>query len=393
MQGNWQLTVDGQPYFTKAVTFDPAVMDPATSLPDVRSMGANTVRDWATDVSPTTDGFFAQAQKNGIRVIAGLWIDTNQDWTNNAAYQASMLQTITSTVAHYRDSDAVLMWGVGNEVMLNRTGDQQIAYAKFVEKAVQAIHAADPNHPVTSTEAHTSEWNIYQQYTPSLDALGLNTYSGIAGAQWYWQNGNGGGAFTHPYILTETGPLGWWAGESPQDANGQTLQPTDTATAQHYVDAWNSLVAAAGEDLGGAMFHYTNETDIQATWFSINPGGLKRASYYALAQAWGGSVGSNRPPVVSTMTVPTSVAPGASFTIAAPATDPDGDGMTWQVKDTLSTLEYPVQASIVPSTGAGGTLIVTAPTQPGVWRFYVYVTDGHGNVDIESKTLQVAGPA
>jgi hypothetical protein len=393
-QANWQLTVDGRPYFVKAVTYDPAVMDPATSLPDVRRLGANTVRDWGTDDNALTASFFAAAQQNGIRVIAGFWLDTNQNWLTNTAYQNQQLATITSTVAKYKDSSAVLMWDVGNEVMLNASSDaQRVAYAQYIERVTKAIHQIDPNHPVTSTDAITGYWNFYQQYAPSLDVLGLNTYSGIAGAQSYWETGNDGRAFTKPYILTETGPLGWWAGESPQDANGQTLQPSDTATAQHYVDAWNSILDAKGEDLGGAMFHYTNETDIQATWFSINPGGLTRASYYALASIWGGSVGSDRPPVVSSMTVPATVTAGRPFTISAPATDPDGDAMTWSVEDTSSTLAELVHATTVASSGANGTLTVTAPTQTGVWRFYVYVTDGHGNVDIESRTLKVVAPA
>lgn len=388
-QGAWQLTVDGEPFTVKGVTYDPLVNDPATYLPDIRSMGANTVRDWGTDVSARTDSFFAEARKNDIRVIAGLWIDTNQDWTTNAAYQADMLATIKRTVSAYKDDGAVLMWNVGNEVMLNLPSDtQRAAYAQFVEKAAQAIHAIDPNHPVTSTDAQTFYWPIYEKNTPSLDVFGLNTYQGITTAEYSWRHGS----FTKPYVLTETGPLGWWPSETTPDANGQPTQTSDTANAQNYLRAWNAITAAKGIALGGTMFHYSRETDLQATWFGIRPGDLKRASYYALAKAWGGSPGSNRPPVVSSLTVPASVGASSTFTITAPATDPDGDTLSYAVKQTTQTIEQNGSAAAsVWTVDADGSLSVRAPATPGVWRFYVYVTDGAGNADIESRTVSITG--
>ncbi len=48
-QGDWQLTVGGQPYTVKGLTWGPAIADAPKYMPDVKSMGVNTIRTWGTD--------------------------------------------------------------------------------------------------------------------------------------------------------------------------------------------------------------------------------------------------------------------------------------------------------------------------------------------------------
>lgn len=385
-QGSWHLTVGGKAYTVKGVTYDPNVNAPAKYLPDIASMGANTVRDWGTDVSSTTDTFFAQARANRLRVIAGLWIDQNQNWTTNSAYQKQALATIKKTVTAYKNDNAVLMWDVGNEVMLTLpNATQRAGYAKFIEKAAKAIHAIDSHHLVTSTDAQTAFWPAYEKYAPSLDVFGLNMYGGIPTVEKAWRAGK----FTKPYVLTEAGPFGSW--EVARDANGQPVQPTDAANARTYASAWSNITGARGISLGGTMFHYSNQTDLQSLWFGIRPGDKKRASYYALAKAWGGSVGSNRPPVVSSLRFSVgSVKAGKTFTLAAPAVDPDRDKLTWSVSRTSATIDQNGTAPRANFTKVStGRYRIKAPAAAGVYRFYVQVSDGKGNVDIESKTIKV----
>ncbi|ROQ38492.1 glycosyl hydrolase family 2 [Frondihabitans sp. PhB188] len=384
--GHWSLTVDGQPYAVKGVTYDPKVNAPAKYLPDVHAMGANTVRDWGTDISSTTHDLFTAAEDNHLRVIAGFWIDYGQDWTTNSAYQSQMISEITKTVTFYKNSDAVLMWDVGNEVMQNLPSSaQRAAYAKFIEKAAKAIHKADPDHPVTSTDSQTSFWPAYEKYAPSLDLFALNTYGGITSVKKAW----GAGTYTKPYILTEAGTDGYW--EVPADRNGQPTQPSDAAAAADYTAAWKAIVGDPGVALGGTMFHYSNETDQNAIWFGLRPGDLKRASYYALVKAWGGSVGANRPPVVSQMKFSTyAVKAGKTFILAAPATDPDRDAIAYAITRTplaIGANGIPPAAHATKLTP--GRYTVKAPATPGVYRFYARVSDGHGNADYESRTIRV----
>ncbi len=45
-QGAWQLTVNGQPYQVKGLTWGPSVADADKYMPDLQSMGVNTIRTW-----------------------------------------------------------------------------------------------------------------------------------------------------------------------------------------------------------------------------------------------------------------------------------------------------------------------------------------------------------
>lgn len=71
-QGNWALTVNGSPYTVKGVTWGPSVDDAAKDMPDVASMGVNTIRTWGTDA--TSKPLFDAAAANGVKVIAGFWL-------------------------------------------------------------------------------------------------------------------------------------------------------------------------------------------------------------------------------------------------------------------------------------------------------------------------------
>lgn len=385
-QGRWQLTVDGAPWTVRGVTYGPSAAEAATYLPDVAAMGANTVRTWGTDASSAQ--LFAAARANGIRVVAGLWLDQGADYVHDTAYKANTLAAITKTVTTYRGDRGLLMWDVGNEVMLGQGEAQRVAYAQYVEQVVRAVHAADPDHPVTSTDAWTGAWAYYRQYTPSLDLYAVNTYGGVGDVQRAWRDGG----YTKPYLVTETGPAGSW--EVPADANGIPRQPSDTAAAQAYTDAWRAVTAAPGVALGATMFNYGVEDDEAGVWLNLRTGGQKRLGWYAVRDAYRGPVGGNRPPVVSSIAASPSkgVAPGAAVTITAPATDPDGDTVTYRVATTSRYVDgNGAMRPLAATVSAPGTLRIAAPTTPGVWKIAVYALDGHGNVGIETTSVRVVG--
>ncbi|PYY49662.1 discoidin domain-containing protein [Curtobacterium sp. MCBD17_023] len=383
-QGKWQLTVDGKPWLVKGVTYGPPAAEASSYMADIAGMGVNTVRTWGTDASSRQ--LFDAAQAHGIRVVAGLWLNQDVDYVNDSAYKSNTLASITKTVTSYRDHRGLLMWDVGNEVMLGQDEAQRVAYAKYVEQVAKAIHAADPAHPVTSTDATTEAWDFYRQYTPSLDLYAVNTYGGIGWVQQKWRDGG----YTKPYLVTETGPAGSW--EVPADANGVPQQPSDTAAARSYTDAWKAVTAAPGVALGATMFHYGVEDDEQGVWLNLRTGGLKRLSYYAVQQAYGGPVTGNRPPVIQRIAASpsTGVAPGSTVTVTAPAVDPDGDTVTYRVSVTSRWIDGNGALRPTPVTTTGdGTLRITAPTTAGNWKLAVYAMDGHGNAGIETVTVRV----
>ncbi|WJD95428.1 discoidin domain-containing protein [Streptomyces antimycoticus] len=405
-QGDWRLTVDGQPYQIKGLTWGPAIADADRYLPDLRSMGVNTLRTWGTDA--TSKPLLDSAAANGIKVIAGFWLQPGGgpgsggcvNYRTDTAYKDQMLAEFPTWVATYKDHPGVLMWNVGNESVLGLqncySGEelerQRDAYTTFVNDIAKKIHGVDPDHPVTSTDAWTGAWPYYQRNAPDLDLYAVNSYNAVCDIKATWEQGG----YTKPYIVTETGPAGEW--EVPDDANGVPEEPTDQAKAAGYTKAWNCVTGHRGVALGATMFHYGTEDDFGGVWFNLLPAGQKRLSYYAVKKAYGADTShDNTPPVISSLTVdgdPAKVEAGRDLTLTVKATDPDGDALSYQVLGSSMYLDKDKKLTPLPATHlGGGRLRVTAPDRPGVWKVYVKATDGKGNVGIETRSIRVVPPA
>ena len=399
--GNWQLTVDGNPFQVKGLTWGPPISEAAQRMPDLRAMGVNTVRTWGTD--GTSAPLFDAAAANGIRVIAGFWLQPGGgpgsggcvNYVTDANYKSTMLAEFTRWVDVYKGHAGVLMWNVGNESVLGMQNcfsgaeleDQRNAYTRFVNDVARAIHGIDPNHPVTSTDAWTGAWPYYEANAPDLDLYAVNSYNAVCQVRGDWE----AGGYTKPYILTEGGPAGEW--EVPDDVNGVPAEPADVAKRDGYRRAWDCLTAHTGVALGGTLFHYGTEQDFGGVWFNLLPGNERRLSYYSVAAAYGGNPGANTPPVISRMDLSrvTDVPAGGQFTIDVAASDPNGDALSWAVM--LNSKYIDNAGALVPASFTGsGPFTVRAPDRLGVWKVYVYARDGHGNVGIEARSFRVVAP-
>ncbi|MFB4419941.1 discoidin domain-containing protein [Streptomyces sp. QL37] len=403
-QGAWKLTVDGSPYTVKGLTWGPAVADAGKHMPDVKSMGVNTIRTWGTDA--TTKPLLDSAADNGIKVVAGFWLQPGGgpgsggcvNYLTDTDYKNNMLAEFPKWVETYKDHPGVLMWNVGNESVLGLqncySGDaleqQRDAYTTFVNDITKKIHAVDANHPVTSTDAWTGAWPYYKKNAPDLDLYAVNSYGAVCDIRRTWEEGG----FDKPYIVTEGGPAGEW--EVPDDANGVPDEPTDVAKAEGYGKAWKCVTDHAGVALGATLFHYGTEYDFGGVWFNLLPAGQKRLSYYAVKKAYGADTsGDNTPPVITGMTVDnaSAVQAGKPFTVKASVSDPDGDPLTHQVLLGSKYVDDSGQLNDARFTDKGdGTFEVTAPDRLGVWKVYIKSSDGKGNVGIETKSFQVVPP-
>ncbi|WP_434445431.1 discoidin domain-containing protein [Lentzea sp. E54] len=399
-QGNWQLTVDGQPWTVKGLTWGPPAADAARYMPELKSMGVNTLRTWGTDGStlPLLDA----AAANGLRVINGFWLQPGGgpgsggcvNYVTDGQYKLDMLNTIRQWVTAYKDHPGVLMWNVGNESILGLQNcysgteleNQRVAYAKYINEAAQAIHAIDTNHPVTNTDAWTGAWVYLKEHTPDLDLYSVNSYGNVCKVRQDWIDGG----YTKPYILTEAGPAGEW--EVPNDANGVPTEPTDVQKRDGYTQAWDCITAHRGVSFGGTLFHYGTEYDFGAVWFNLTPAGKKRLSFYAVQRAFGGAAPANTPPVISAMNLPQTIAAGAPLSIDVAASDPNGDAISWSAAFNSKYIDNSGGLAAAPVQVAGNRLTVTAPDRLGVWKVYVMAEDGRGNIGIETKSVRVVAP-
>ncbi len=402
--GDWELTVDGEPYTVEGLTWGPSVEDADEYMPDLASMGVNTIRTWGTDA--TTAPLLDAAAANGIRVIAGFWLQPGGgpgsggcvDYVNDHDYKGYQLYLMNEWVAAYKDHPGVLMWNVGNESLLGmdkcyqgqELEEQRAAYAEFVNDAALEIKALDPGHPVTSTDAWTGAWPYYQEHSPDLDLLAVNSYGAVCDIQQTWEEEG----YDRPYILTEGGPAGEW--EVPDDVNGVPDEPTDVEKRDGYRASWECLMDHEGVALGGTLFHYGLESDFGGVWFNLLPGGERRLSYYEVADMFGGAAPANTPPVTRSLTVGgdrTAVPAGGEFTLTADVDDPDGDTLTQEVM--LSGNYVDGNGALVPAEytrNGDGEFTVTAPERPGVWKVYLFSRDGNGNVGVETTSVGVVVP-
>lgn len=403
-QGNWQLTVGGRPYTVKGLTWGPVIADAPRYMPDVKSMGVNTIRTWGTDAG--TEPLLDSAAAQGIRVVNGFWLQPGGgpgsggcvDYVTDTTYKNNMLTEFAKWVEAYKSHPATLMWNVGNESVLGLQNcysgaeleAQRNAYTGFVNDVAKKIHSIDPDHPVTSTDAWTGAWPYYQRNAPDLDLYSMNSYGDICNVQEDWEEGG----YTKPYIITEGGPAGEW--EVPGDANGVPDEPTDVQKAEGYTKAWDCVTGHQGVALGATLFHYGVEHDFGGIWFNLVPDGLKRLSYYAVKQAYSGSTsGDNTPPVITDMAVSpaSSAAAGEEFTVRADVRDPDGDPVTYKVflSGNYANGDKRLVEAEWRSTG-NGTFAVRAPEKLGVWKVYIQAEDGRGNAGIETKSVKVVAP-
>jgi hypothetical protein len=399
-QGNWQLMVNGSPYYIKGVTFGPPNTSALGYMPDLQAMGVNTIRTWGTD-STTTGSLLNAAATYGIKVINGFWLNQNADYVNDANYKSTTLSTIESLVNQYKNYPGVLMWDVGNEVLLNLqnyySGTQleaeRDAYAQYVDQIAQAIHSIDPYHPVTSTDAWTGAWPYYKQYAPHLDLYAVNAYGAVCNVKQDWINGG----YTVPYIVTESGPAGEW--EVPNDENGVPTQETDQQNSQGYATAWNCITSHTGVALGATLFNYGVENDFGGVWFNLITGHWRRLSDFTVAQLYGGQIAAEPPPVITNMSLnETTVPAGSQFTVTVSVNDVNNNPLRYNL---MLSNKYTydgngntaLQYATFTQTG-NGTFAVSVPKemQIGVWKVYVYVYDGQGNVGIQTLSFNVVPP-
>ncbi len=390
-QGNWQLTVNGSPYQVKGVTFGPSSSTALSYMPELQAMGVNTLRTWGTD--STTQPLLDAASAYGIKVINGFWLNQNADYVNDTNYKTTTLTAIKNTVSTYKNSPGVLMWDVGNEVILSlqnyysgtQLEQERNAYAQYVDQVAQAIHSIDPSHPVTSTDAYTGAWAYYKVNSPHLDLYAVNAYGSACNVKQNWISGG----YTKPYIVTESGPAGEW--EVPNDKNGVPTEPTDVQKSQGYATAWNCITSHTGVALGATLFNYGIENDFGGVWFNLIPGHLRRLSDFTVARLYGGKISTNTPPVISNMTLNnTTVSANGQLVVNANVSDPNGDPLRYQLMLCSKYIDGSTVLQNATFTQTGSTTFsVTAPTKTGVWKVYLYAYDGQGNVGIETLSFKV----
>jgi hypothetical protein len=125
-------------------------------------MGVNTLVGW--DPAEFDDVLLEHAAAHGLGVVLPFGLDPDGDYTD-PDYRAQLTAQVMARVDQYRGYPALRMWGLGNEVLHKIVHPawvgaqdparerQARAFSDWLVQTADAIHAADPDHPVTYRSA------------------------------------------------------------------------------------------------------------------------------------------------------------------------------------------------------------------------------------------------
>ncbi len=370
----------GKPYFVKGA-------GGGGRINELAGRGANSLRTW------TTGGLAAildDAQKNGLTVSAGIWLESECSWFSykNPAQCDKQAERVRTEVMQFRNHPALLAWGLGNEADNGVSND---AYWKQIERLALLVHEIDPAHPTYTAVAGLSQSRAddINAYAPHLDYVGINTYGGVNSLREHLKKIG----WTRPWMLTEWGPRGFW--ESPKSAFGAPLEQTSSEKADMIRAAYQKTVFEGGGCLGSYVFLWGWKFEATSTWFGLlTHEGETTAAVDTLQELWSGTKPVNRAPAIKGMLgVPKSpTAPGGTFDASVQASDPEGDPLVWTwvvLPEEKAGRKMPVAVAGAIASATGDHVTVTAPAKPGIYRLHVSVTDGKGHVATANMPFEV----
>jgi hypothetical protein len=378
------IFVDGRPFPVRGVCVD-------RQLHGLKALGVNTVRTYGGDPGP----ILAEAERLNLKVIAGLWLEPPRrgfDYRDRPRVEAQ-LDSFRAIVARYRDSPALLAWGIGNEVEAE-IEDTGLVWPA-IEEAARLVKSLDPSHPTVAVLAEAGNGKVgkIKKLAPGIDILGVNTY-GDAALSLAGRVRAGG--WDGPILVTELGAVGQW--QAPAMPWGAPVEPSSTDKAARLE---RYLQALEADTAGQMVFLWGQKQEVTPTWHGLLlPGGEWLQASEVLASAWGGRTpGGNHAPRVVSLRPHNGpmVARGHSLTVSLEANDPDGDRLTvaWSVlaestdRKKGGDLERvpPDFSSALRETSPRSARIEGLP--PGSYRVFTTIRDGRGAAATANVPFQV----
>ncbi|MBN1897920.1 MAG: hypothetical protein JW827_04015 [Spirochaetes bacterium] len=396
-KGNWKFYVDGDPFELKGVGVNSLYgMHGENYLKMAKELGANAVRTWNYRPGGYDRAFLDKAHELDLYVASWLWLNpTHPDnpyvsYKSNSPYCQLYREKVKQWVNEIKDHPALLMYGVGNEVIFFSHSDQErIWFAKFLNELCQMIHKIDPDHPVIYASAFEHGLSYLAKYTPDLDIVGMNMYSHVITMHKHWERNK----FNIPYIFTEFGPVNMWG--VGKDENDYPVDPHDWHKAGEYKRIMTKMKKYKGQLLGGFVFTIGELYQVTDSWWTLNWRDLKRASFWETYKFYTGKEPDNRAPRISSVKISKvkDLEPFEEITVKVRASDPDGDPLTIDydlrmVKDGIVTY-MPDEYWEEVMTPIEGGFKLSVPSFKSRFILYILVKDDHGNVAVANRSLVV----
>lgn len=394
----WKLLVDGKPFEIKGATFgyDDDVENYDKYFKDLQFLGVNTIRTWAT--GKNSKRLLDVAHAHGIKVMLGIWMrhgrpgmedDDKFNYLKDTKGMEAMYENAIKVVKEYKDHPAVLTWGIGNEVYLNMATDpEKVAYSKLLERICSDIKKLDANHPITSVEAWTFGLDWWQQYVPSIDIYGLNSYGpGASLLQAELDKKD----IDKPYIITEFGVTGEW--DVKQEKNGVTVEPSDQQKYDAIAKGYHDWINNKPNNLGVYVFHYGNNNNFMSPWLLMFHDGKYRPQYWATREAFTDKKPINYIPVIEKFELSASESKSKTWIpVSLNVSDKENETLSFSFYYNQRTGSRKRRDQLLKLNHRGDLedgFEVQLPEENGPVKIYVNVKDPYNNVGIESTGIIV----
>jgi cellulose synthase (UDP-forming) len=406
--GNYELLVDGEPFYIKGLAYNTAHDWRDGKLPltrrqvkqdlgHIKDLGVNTIRRYAKGVFDRN--ILKEAEAQNLKVMYGFWLDPEVDYYRDTNKLLKYINQISAGVKRHKNSSAVLGWGIGNEtwgILKNTYSKPYLTkvrnqYVKFVEHLAQIVHEIDPDRPVFTTSEHeenyiAGEIHSFHRFAPSIDIYSVNSYyeEQISALDGLIQKHDPG----RPYLISEFGPKGYWRDLYTCFSDGRYIQDSDYQNALLYKHQWLQYVEAnRGKNIGGIAYCWRDRLEGTLTWYGITDlKGRFKPQYHALKAIWNDKA---MPVSIKDVTIKgetKKLVPGKEYIFELELEDNAQLKTEWL----LQRDEYLGEVSSIVPTAKGRAVKIKLPKERSNYRLYVFVSDGKGNVVTASKALNVA---
>src|SRR5580658_2948865 len=393
----YSLLRNGQPYFVKGAVG-------AVHLEELVAAGGNSIRADAAALD--------QAQALGLSVLTDLPFGKQRwgfDYGDRAAVNRQRDQ-LRALVEQYKSRPAVLAWALGNELEIGTTAGQRAVLWREVDEVARMIHGIDPDHPVITVIGGQYKAMLHElnQYCPSLDAVGLNSYADMLTLPEDIRREG----WTRPYWVTEFGPRGHW--QVSRTAWKLPIEDSSTEKAEFYRKAYEHAVQGRPQCLGSYVFHWAQHHEKTHTWYGMFlADGSRTEAVDVMTYLWSGHWPAHRGPRLGPAPIhitsengaaqtPAILPPGAELNCHLEASDPDGDALqySWDLRLDVSGDPHvggdpeepapPIEGLVLAATGNRATFRL--PEREGDYRLFAYVRDEHGDAATANLPLRVEKP-
>jgi len=246
--------IDGHKFFVNAIGYEPGarpgehpyekrVSDlPLTrqDLSNIKAAGFNGIRTW----SDLTEDELKLVQESGLKVIFGIWIKPDEDFSDSKVVERN-LEWTKRVLSYSKKYDCVITYLIMNEPMpahIRRVGSQ--ATLDLWTKLRDLVHREHPGVPVAISEntaitgwVDLNLFDVYAHNTYDYTSEGSNFTHGYAGTNRFVAEMNGG---AKPVVVTEFGRSVSRQGAGAGQYGGNTLETQARALTRDYRDLLDS---------------------------------------------------------------------------------------------------------------------------------------------------------